>query len=135
MSSIFEFSQDVDTAVAPSPLPVGTYPAEIVRAEIKTSANTGNQYLALAFRISPDSYPVDFVDGDPDGETLPYNRLVLEDSIKGRWRVKRLADAIGFTVKGALDPNEMIGLTANVVIGQSEFEGENRAEIQKIVAA
>jgi hypothetical protein len=38
--SVIEFSEDVATAEAPPPLPVGQYPAEIRSAERKTSANS-----------------------------------------------------------------------------------------------
>ena len=133
--SIIEFSAPIDDAVAPTPLPEGTYPAEIIRAEEKTSANSGNNFLSIQFRISADRYPADYTEGDEDGTVLPYNRLILRDDAASRYRLKRFSDAVGITIGTSFDPDSLIGLAANVAVKNSEYEGEPRAEIAKIVAA
>jgi hypothetical protein len=132
--SIMEFSSDLNDAEAPPPLPAGEYPASIVKAEIKLSGK-GNNYLALMFRIDPESYPADFQDGNPDGETLTYNRVALQDTPQGRYRVRKFMESVGATLGRTVDPNELMGLTATVGVTHGSWEGETRAEIAKVIAA
>lgn len=134
VSNILEFSSNVSEAEAPAPLPAGTYPAEIVSAESKVSNASGNRYLAIRFRISPDHYPADFTEGDDDGVILSYNRLLVEDTAQARYRLRRFGDALGITIGTQFDVNSLVGLVANVAVTNSEYEGEPRAEISGIVA-
>ena len=131
-NSIMEFSSDIGDAEAPPPLPAGEYPAQIVKAEIKDSQK-GNKYLALMFRVEPESYPADFQDGNPDGETFSYNRLVLADTAQGRYRIRKFAESVGAPVGRTVDPNDYMGLTATVGVVHGKWEGEVRAEIAKVV--
>lgn len=133
-TSLMEFSSDLSEAEAPPPLPVGEYPATIVKAEIKDSQK-GNKYLALMFRIEPESYPADFIDGNPEGETLAYNRLVLQDTPQGRYRARKFNESVGAPNSTRIDPNEYMGLTATVGIVHDTWEGEKRAQIAKVLAA
>jgi hypothetical protein len=132
-SSIIEFSEDIANAEAPVPLPAGDYTAEIRAAEVKTSGK-GNEYFAVTFFIPPEQYPADYTDGDPDGTTLGYNRLQKRDDTSGRYRVRKFCEAIGAKMGKKIDVNEWIGLTATVAVDNSEWEGEPRAEIKKVVA-
>lgn len=133
-TGIMEYSSDLNDAEAPPPLPAGEYPAEIVKAEIRLSQK-GNNYLALMFRVNPESYPADFVDGNPEGETLSYNRLVIQDTPQGRYRMRRFLEAVGAKLGRSIDPNELMGLTATVGIVHGKWEGEDRAEIAKVTVA
>ena len=132
--SLFEYSSDIADAEAPPPLPVGEYPATIVKAEIKDSAK-GNKYLALMFRIDPESYPADFQEGNPEGETLSYNRIVLVDSPQGRYRMRKFMESVGARMGASVDPNDFMDLTATVAISHGKWEGETRAEISKVLAS
>ncbi len=134
-TSIIEFSDDISNAEAPPPLPAGTYTANIVKAEAKVSATSGNRYLSLHMQIPPDQYPADFVDGDPDGTTLIYNRLLLEDTAMARYRLRKFAEAVGARVSRSVDLTDFLGLTANVEVGASTYEGEVRAEIKRVIAS
>jgi hypothetical protein len=78
--SILSFSEDITNATPPAPLPPGPYPAEIIGAQKRTSATTGKEYAQIMFRINAESYPADYTEGDPDGTTLSYNRLQVDDS-------------------------------------------------------
>lgn len=131
--TLISYSADLSDAEAPSPLPVGQYPAEIISAEVKTSANTGNDYMSVQFRISPDAYPADFVDGDPDGTVMNFNRIPVDDSLRGRYRMRKFLEAIGAKTSKQVDTTELVGLAAVVSIKHSEWEGEKRAEIEKVV--
>lgn len=134
ITSVIEFSEDIATAEAVPPLPVGEYPAEI-RAATKKTSGAGNDYGAVQFFIAPESYPADYTDGDPDGTLLTYNRVSLEDSPRGRHRLRKFIEAIGAKAGTKIDLNDWVGLTATVAVGHSEWEGETRAEVQKVVAA
>lgn len=133
-TSLMEFSSDLSEAEAPPPLPVGEYPATIVKAEIKDSKQ-GNRYLAIMFRIEPESYPADFIEGNPEGETLSYNRVVLQDTPQGRYRMRKFLESIGGPLSSRVDPNDLMGLTATVGIVHDTWEGEKRAQIAKVLAA
>lgn len=133
-TSIMEFSSSLADAEAPPPLPVGEYPARIVKAEIKDS-KAGNKYLALLFRVEPESYPADFEDGNPEGENFGYNRVVLQDTPQGRYRLRRFNEAVGAPNTSRIDPNDYMDLTATVGIVHGKWEGETRAECAKVLPA
>lgn len=132
--SILTFSEDISNAQPPPPLPVGPYPAEIIGAQRRTSAASGNEYAQIMMRINAEAYPADYIDGDPDGTTLMYNRMVIGDSpqIRHRWRVfmERCGGPLGRTI----DLNTLVGLTCTVDITHQEFEGEMRAQIARVLA-
>lgn len=134
-SSILEFSEDISNAEAPVPLPAGDYTAEIRAAVRKTSANTGNDYVSVTFYISADEYPADYTDGDPDGMTLNYMRVSMADTVPGRYRLKKFIESIGAKGGKAIDLNDWVGLTATVHVNVSEWEGEQRNEITKVISA
>ncbi len=133
--SIVEYSNDIASQEAPPALPPGDYPAEIVGADQKVSANSGNNYLALTLMINPNDYPADFIEGDADGTRLSYNRLLLEDTPRARWRVRQFYEAVGITPPGRqLDTSDLMGLQVSVKVKHTQFEGETRAEIDRIGA-
>lgn len=134
--SIIEYTNDIASQEAPPTLPEGEYPAEIVGAEPKVSNTSGNQYLALSLTISPDDYPADFVDGDPDGTKLSYNRLLLEDNPRARWRLRQFFEKIGMAPPGRqFDTSVLMGIRVNVRIKHDTYESEKRAQIDSIGAA
>jgi hypothetical protein len=133
VGSIIEFSEDISTAEAPVPLPVGEYPAEIRGAEARTSAK-GNRYAAVSFFIAPEAYPADYSEGDPDGQVLVFQRLSLEDSPAARHRLRKFCEAVGAKAGTKIDLNEWVGLSATVSVTHDTYEGETRAAIQKVVA-
>jgi hypothetical protein len=134
--SIIEFTRDLDDQQEPELLPTGDYPSEIAEASFKISNTSGNTYLALRLRISPDQYPPDFVEGEPDGTDVMYNRLVvLPETAQSRWRLKKFLNAIGAKPGKSLDPSELIGLTCTLHVEQNEYEGEKQLQARKILAS
>jgi hypothetical protein len=131
--TILQFSEDITNAPPPIPLPVGPYPAEIIGAQKRVSAN-GNEYASFMMRINAESYPADYTDGDPDGTTLAYNRLQIDDNptTRHRWRV--FMEKVGGPMGRQIDLNALIGLTCTVEITHQEYEGEMRAQIARILA-
>ena len=133
-SSILTYSADVAEQEAPPPLPTGPYPAEIIGTSRRTSQTSGNEYVSVQFRINPDAYPADYIEGDPDGTTLSYNRLLTDDSPQSRYRMRRFCESIGAKASKEIDINDWLGLTATIEVGENEYEGEKRAEIKKVLA-
>lgn len=132
--SIIQFSEDITNAEAPAPLPVGEYTAEIRSVETKVSAK-GNTYMSVQFFIDSSQYPADYTEGDPDGTILTYNRIVVEDTARGRHRMKKFCESIGAKTGREVNPADWLGLTATVSVKTGEWEGEPRAEIDRVVAA
>lgn len=134
MPSVIEFSEDVSQQEAPVPLPVGDYAAEVRAASQKTSQN-GNPYASVQFFISPDQYPADYTEGEPDGMILTYNRVSLQDTPASRHRLRKFTEAIGAPAGKKVDLNEWVGRTATVSVQHDTYEGETRAAIGKVTAA
>ena len=134
--SLIEYATELDEQEEPQPLPANTYPATCeVSEERENKAGTG-KYLALGWRISADNYPADFVDGNPDGILLFYNRVRTSSDPQARWDMKQLRKALGLSTRTkTIDPYEFIGITANIVTTVGEWEGKKRAEISRILGA
>lgn len=133
--TMMEFSEDIATAEKPDPLPAGTYLATIRSAEIGTSQK-GNNYAKVGFFIGSDQYPVDFTDGNPDGMTLFFNRLMMQDTKPARWQIKQFVEKIGAPMPSrSVDLSPWVGLQANVVVKIGNYNGEDRPEIAAIERA
>ncbi len=134
LSSIVEFSSDLSKAEAPDPLPVGEYEAVIRAAEVKMSQRE-TRYGAVTFNISADQYPADYTDGGPDGATIIYRRVGLEDNPQARYGTRRFCEAIGAPLSKKIDVAEWLGMEAIVEIVHETYEGVTRAAIKTVRAA
>ncbi len=133
LPSIIAYSEDIADAEPPVPLPVGDYPAEIRKVEQNESQKTGNMYAAVSFYISPEDYPADYdASNAPDGTVLIYRRVLLEDNPQSRWRMRKFLTAIGAVPSRNIDLNDWIGLTATVGVGRDVWEGEPRAQVERV---
>jgi len=129
---ILEYSSDITSAEAPPPLKVGEYPAVIEAITQKQSQTSGKDYLSVDLRISPDDFPADFDPNKelyPEGVVLQYNRLVVEDTARSRYNMRKFCEAIGAKMGKRVDPSEWIGLACKVGIKHERYEGEPRAQI------
>lgn len=121
--TLFTFSEDIDGAERPQPLPVGEYRATIREVKAKMSKNN-TRYGAVALFVDPSQYPLDYTDGDPDGTTLTFNRLSLEDTKKGRFSVRKFCESIGVPApKRDFDVSTLLGLEVKVRVTHELFEG------------
>ena len=134
MSSIVEFSLDLNKQDAPEPLPSGRYTGVIRNAEVKDSQR-GTLYGAVSFHIGADQYPVDYKDGGDDGLTLVYRRVGLEDNPQARYGAKRFIEAIGAPLGKKIDVTEWVGMEAALEVEHDEYEGVVRAVISRVHAA
>lgn len=132
--SILTFSEDITNAQPPPPLPVGPYPAEIIGAQRRTSATSGNDYAQIMMRINADAYPADYTEGDPDGAVMSYNRLLMEDTPQSRHRWRVFMERVGGPLGRSIDLNSLVGLTCTVEVTHQEYEGEQRAQIARVLA-
>lgn len=132
LPSIITYSEDVSTAPPPPPLPPRVYPAQCIGASIKMS-KAGNQYLSVTLRVSPDVYPVDFTEGNPDGTVLSYNRTVIADNYEGRYRMRLLREAFGLSGGRDIDVNTFVGATCRVEVTNEPYEGVMRHQANAIL--
>ncbi len=134
LSSIVEFSSDISKQEAPEPLPTGTYHGVIRQVEVKMSQRD-TKYAAVAFHISPDQYPADFKDGNPDGTILTYRRVGLEDNAQARFGTRRFCEAIGAPMSKTIDTSIWLGMEASLEITHEVWEEVKRATIQRVLEA
>jgi hypothetical protein len=135
LPSIVEFSSDLSKAEAPEPLPIGEYEANIASTEIKTSQAKGTRYCEVRWSISPDQYPADYSDGNPNGTSILYRRVSLEDNPQARWGTKQFIDAIGAPLGKKIDVNTWVGMDAVVEVDHEFYEGVNRAIVKRVRAS
>jgi hypothetical protein len=134
LSSIVEFSIDLNDQEAPEPLPAGEYAGVIRKAEVRESQR-GTMYGAISFYVGADQYPADFKDGPDDGLTLVFRRVGLEDNPQARYGTKRFIQAIGAPLSKKVDVNEWVGLEAALDVVHDTYEGVTRAVIDRVRAA
>ena len=131
LPSIVTFSVDLATQQPPEPLPVGDYRGTIRSANPKNS-QAGKRYGEVAFLISSDQYPVDYKDGNPDGTTIMFRRISLEDTPQARYSTRRFLEAIGAPLGKRIDLTEWAGREATVEVLHEEYEGVNRPIISRV---
>lgn len=131
-NTILEFQTSLADQAEPQPLPERDYNGEIRAAMKKTSAS-GTDYIQLDVFVPAEEYPADYTDGDPDGVTLSFRRLMLDGTPNSRWRLKRLCEAVGVTPGNTLDLNEFVGRSIRIRVKHSEYEGERRADITRLL--
>lgn len=135
LNNVFEFSEDVSNATAPVPLPKRNYPAEVRGSKIADSASKpGKKNLELDLYVAPESYPADYQDGNPDGETLKFWRP-LRDDAKGRFGMKKFNEALGVKSSAKVDANDYMGCTCTVEIDwRKDLEDNDQAYVKKVIA-
>jgi hypothetical protein len=134
LSSIVEFSVSLKDQEQPDPLPIGQYLGVIKGAEIKISQRN-TRYCAVSFFISPDQYPADFTDGNPDGMTLVFRRVGLEDNPQARWGTRRFIEAIGGVLSKKLNVTDWIGMEAALEVVHDTYEDVLRPVIARVTSA
>jgi hypothetical protein len=136
LGSIIEFTDSIDDAEAPLPLPEGTYEAEIKAVEAKMSSNN-KRYAAVSFYLPADSFPADYpLEEAPDGLVLIFRKLSLENNKMSKFNLKRFIQNIGAPPVGrSLDLTQWVGLRAKIVVKHDTWEGTTRPSIDKVIAA
>jgi|TARA_R110000822_G_scaffold300834_3_gene424377 hypothetical protein len=134
LSSVVEYSIDLNKQDQPEPLPAGKYTGVIRNAEVKESQR-GTMYCAVSFHIGADQFPADYKDGNDDGMTLVYRRVGLEDNPQARFGTKRFIESIGAPLSKRIDVSEWVGMEAALEVTHETYEGVTRASIDRVQAA
>ena len=135
LGSIVEFSEDVADQEAPDPLPNGEYEAQVKNAEVKVSTTSGKKYCAVTFYVGTDQYPADYpVENAPDGVSIIYRMVPLEDNPQARFRLKTFMLDLGVKPSKRVDVSQFVGCTAKIGIAHEEYEGIPREVIKKVSA-
>lgn len=131
LGSVYEYSGDLATAEAPPPLPEGEYRAQVQACEMRISKQSGRKMMVPTYIVPPDQYPADFTEGNPDGEKFEAY-FVLDDTARGRFRMRRLCEMHGVTPKRTLNLTDFIGQEVVVKCEHEEYQGETRARVNPI---
>lgn len=132
LQSVVEFDTDIAVAEQPQPLPAGIYDGTISGAQVKMS-KSGNRYAAVTITIPAEQYPADYTDGNANGTSLAYNRLVLENTPQAKWQLKTFCQKIGASMSNRIDVAEWLGLSVKVEVTNELYEGVMRANIARVV--
>lgn len=136
-ASIVEFSEDISSAEAPDPLPIGdNYPMEITKVLVGPSKSSGRMQAAVNFLVSPEDYPADYDPANnPDGVTVT-KYLSMEDNAKSRYQVRVFEETIGLPPSGRqVDTARWTGQTCLGAISHEPFEGVPRERLGKLKKA
>lgn len=130
--SIVRYSKPLNEAEAPKPLPKGKYKGVIRQATAKQSSR-GTLYAEVMFFIGPDQYPADYTDGNPDGVTIAYRRVSLEDNPTARWSTRQFCEAIGAPLGGEINLDEWQHREAQVEVDHETYEDQVRPVIKRVM--
>lgn len=131
--SIIEYSKSLADQEQPQPLPAREYRMSVRGAAGHRSKQSGKDNVKLTFFVSPDQYPVDYIDGNPDGTTLDLYRST-EDTPMARWMMRQTLEALGMPLSKRLEVNEFIGRECIGTVEHEQFEGRMNARIKAIRA-
>jgi hypothetical protein len=131
LPSVVVFSVDLGKQEAPEPLPVGDYDAVIRAATVRISQKD-TRYAEVMFFISADQYPPDYTEGNPEGTTIAYRRVGLEDHPNARYGCRRFLEAIDAPVGKKINVDDWMGRTARVEVGSDTYEGVTRPVINRV---
>lgn len=129
--TLFQFEQDIALQEAPMPLPVGSYRAVIRNVNAAPGKKDPSAFNGeVHFHVSPDQYPVDFTEGNPDGEVLRYY-VSLANRPAARYALKGFLQAIQAPMGREIDLTTWLGLEAMIKVTHEEYEGRMLARIER----
>ena len=131
LPSVIEFSVDLGKQDEPEPLPTGEYTGTI-RSAIQKVSQKNTRYGEVAFFVDSDQYPADYDEGNPDGMTLYYRRISLEDNPQARYGTRRFCEAIGAPLGKKIDLSEWIGCEALLEVVHDTYEASRSANISRV---
>lgn len=126
---VLGFSQDIADAKPPAPLPVGSYRA-IVKNAVNRLSQKQKRMMVLEMWVSPDQYPADYTDGNPDGTMLSYF-VPAEDTPQGRWNVKKACEVFGVPMSRDIPVTEFMSREVMIKVTHEMYEGNPQARIER----
>jgi len=108
------------------PIPEGIYNARVFDVELRTSVNSGNQYLNWTFRIDGGEY---------DGRRLFFVTSLKKDAL---WNLKRTLKALQFggDLNGQVDLGDLdnfLGKQCRISVGIENYLGEPRNRVLRVL--
>lgn len=138
LGSILNYSDDLADAEAPSALPAGDYPAQIVKTELKSqSADPSKSSVGIHWLIKPEDYPADYADGDsyPEGKTVR-QYLSAEQDKNSRFRMRKFCEGIGVPLTSSINIEDWVGKSAILTLGKARpFQDIMQENISKVSPA
>lgn len=128
LGSVYEYTTSLADAEAPVPLPVGEYRATVQGVAPQVSKSSGKPMAVFTYRITPDQYPADYTEGNPDGEQMNFY-LPLSDDARNRFRLRKFCEMHGVTPGRTLNLPDFIGQEVLVNVTHEEYQGETRARV------
>lgn len=128
LGSVYEYATPLNEAEAPPPFPLGQYRATVQAVAPQVSKSSGKPMAVITYLISPDEYPADFTNGNPDGETFQFY-LPLADEPRNRFRLRKFCEMHRVTATRSLNLPDFIGQEVLVDVTHEEYQGETRARV------
>jgi hypothetical protein len=122
MPSVYEFSEDIGNAEAPSPLPVGDYRASVRHVEAGISKSSGKKMMVVTYIVSADQFPADFTEGNPDGESFKVYQS-LEDTPRNRFMLRKFCEMHGVAPSKRINLPDFMGTEVILNVSHEEYQG------------
>ncbi|CAB4163250.1 hypothetical protein UFOVP810_9 [uncultured Caudovirales phage] len=133
LPTVYEFSTNVADAKPPQPLPTGEYRATVRGIEPAVSKSSGNQMAVISYFVSPDQYPADYVDGNPEGTTSNFY-LSLVDNPRNIWLLKQMCEMHGVVASKRINLTEFMGQDVVVSVSHEDYQGMPQARFRPVRA-
>lgn len=112
---LFQFETSLEDAVAPEPLPEGTYKGEITDLTTATNPNSGKPTFRLRIIIPPENFPADFSpENAPDGLLVLYFGPDLSNERKDKWNARVLGESLRIPLTAGLRKEDFTGKQVEV---------------------
>lgn len=137
LEGVMEYSEDINDAERPEPLPRGDYPATILSVERTVGKESGRPYAKVQYQVDASDMPADYVEKyQVERKTLTGRHFFLEDTPQGRYNAKVYCQAIGAPMGNRLNLKDMTGLTCKLTLDhEDDLEGNPRESVRKVSRA
>lgn len=135
VSSILDYSINIEEAERPPVLPVGEYRATITGVEKKFGKDSGRPYLNIKFSVDSDDQPADFVEqlGTNSPLSVFYMLFGAEDTPQSRYNMKQFCKAIGAPMSNRIDVRGFMDMEAKVSVEhQPDLEGNPQPRVRRV---
>ena len=122
---VFEYSESIDEAKAPEPLPEREYVGEVTEVRHGVSNLTGKQNITATIVVPVDQFPADYDPANaPDGARLVFFSKDLDDSVSGRWNLRMLCTKLKLPMGNRFRPDDLVGKKVRVDVGHRTGQDE-----------
>lgn len=137
LESVMEYSENIEDAERPEPLPRSEYPATIIEASRTMGKESGRPYALVRYQISAEDMPADYVEKyQVDKKTIIGRHFFLEDTPMGRYNAKQYCMAVGAPMSNRISLRDFTGLTCKLSIEhEDDLEGNPRETIRRVSKA